>query len=54
MQKEDEEGMNTWSPMTGAWNSSTRSELAGLIMAMGTNILIHAGIDDAIDDLTDR
>ena len=39
--------MATWAPMRGAWASSTRSELAGLVVAMGTNIAIHVGIDNA-------
>ena len=45
--EEQSGGLATWAPMRGAWASSTRSELAGLVVAMGTNIAIHVGIDNA-------
>ena len=42
-----EGGVATWAPFKVVWHSSTRAELAGLIIAMGTNVPIHVGIDNA-------
>ena len=35
-----------WGPLKGLWHSSTRAELAGLVMAAHTNRPLHIGIDN--------
>ena len=46
-QEEKSGGLSMWATMKGAWNRYTRSELAGLTVAVATNVEVHAGIDNA-------
>ena len=35
-----------WAPLRGNWQSSTRAELAALVLAMHINMPLHMGIDN--------
>ena len=39
-------GTAMWAPLNGTWHSSTRAELAALVMAMQIKAPIHIGIDN--------
>ena len=40
-------GKAEWAPMKSMWQSSTRAELAALVIATSRNLAIHIGIDNA-------
>ena len=39
-------GVAMWAPLTGTWQSSTRAELAAMVLAMHMNTPILVGIDN--------
>ena len=40
------DGLAMWGPLKGMWQSSTRAELAALVIAMHIEVQLHVGIDN--------